>query len=242
MKGIYKRAKKTYDTDGTPALFFTCLLELQSGDYRNFMLRVLLAVFKICSHLLFCRAAGTDRALWCCRKCQCCRKYAKYGLDCRICCKFGIYEPYLLQVWLIVPNLQQVWQRCSGSTNLALFGQRYLGSANLAAPNYKRIYRHNLSTSRFAAKNSSVSSNSTGEASESTPFGASTKLPSEAECCRNRCGVTSPTISVTTPCAGFPRITKICDAMETASSTSWVITSADTVSYTHLTLPTNSRV
>ena len=111
--------------------FPACLLELQSDDYRNFMLHVLLAVFKICSHLLFCRAVGTDRALWCCRKCQCCQKYAKYGLDCRICCKFGIYEPYLLQVWLIVPNLLQVWQRCSGSTNLALFGQRQPGNTRL---------------------------------------------------------------------------------------------------------------
>ena len=30
---------------------------------------------------------------------ECCRKCAKYGLDCHTYCKFGIFEPYLLQVW-----------------------------------------------------------------------------------------------------------------------------------------------
>ena len=34
----------------------------QPGDYRNFMLHVLLAVFKICLHLLFCRAVGSASA------------------------------------------------------------------------------------------------------------------------------------------------------------------------------------
>ena len=72
-----------------------------------------------------------DHAAWCCRKC------AKYGSDCHTCCKFGIFEPYLLQVWWIVPNLLQVWQRYydnptwrySSSTSLAaLFQQRQLGS------------------------------------------------------------------------------------------------------------------
>ncbi|WP_311141550.1 hypothetical protein, partial [Lancefieldella rimae] len=53
--------------------------------------------------------------------------------------------------------------------HLASFRQHCSGSANLATPDYKRTYKHNLSTSRFADKNSSVSSNSTGEVSESTP-------------------------------------------------------------------------
>ena len=66
-----------------------------------------------------------------------CQKCTKYGLDCHTYCKFGIYEPYLLQVWLIVPNLQQVWQRCSGSTimttqlaafSAALFRQHQISS------------------------------------------------------------------------------------------------------------------
>ena len=60
---------------------------------------------------------------------ECCQKCAKYDLNCHTYCKFGIYEPYLLQVWLIVPNLLQVWQRCSSSTNLASFWQRHSGSA-----------------------------------------------------------------------------------------------------------------
>ena len=66
-----------------------------------------------------------------------CQKCAKYGLDCHTYCKFGIYEPYLLPVWLIAPNLLQVWQRCSGSTimttqlaafSAALFRQHQIDS------------------------------------------------------------------------------------------------------------------
>ena len=52
-------------------------------------------------------------------------------MNCHTYCKFGIYEPYLLQVWLIVPNLLQVWQRCSGSTNLAHFWQHQLDNTKV---------------------------------------------------------------------------------------------------------------
>ena len=46
---------------------------------------------------------------------ECCQKCAKYGLNCHTYCKFGIYEPYLLQIWQLVPNLAHFWQRHSGS-------------------------------------------------------------------------------------------------------------------------------
>ena len=73
---------------------------------------------------LFDCFSATETALpeWCCQNSaarnapswvvilalpeQRCQKCAKYGLDCHTYCKFGIFEPYLLQVW----------QRCSGNT------------------------------------------------------------------------------------------------------------------------------
>ena len=125
MKGIYKRTKKLTVLIGH-LRFSLRPLTPQPGDYRNFMLHVLLAVFKIRYIFAFCSAAGRTEL----------PEVTELPELPELCSAAG-NAPSMAYIAILTASLAALfqqyhlalfWQRCSVSTNLALFWQRHYGT------------------------------------------------------------------------------------------------------------------